>query len=371
MTVRRWTAVFAASLCLGPASATSHEGHDQAPGAASGAGGAGSRVLVSSEARQNLGLEVAEAELRPMETTLPVVGQIAAIPNRSGTVASRIAGRVSWVGVAEGDAVRKGQPLIEIESLQLGDPPPRARYAAPIDGTVIDRHVVPGDSVEPNVHVLEIADLREVLAVGQLFEGQISRVAVGQAVRVRVPSYPDASFDGSVERVGAALDPATRALPFYVRIPNSERKLIPGMRAEIVVITARSENALAVPRRAVLGDFGSAFVFVEQEPDIRYFERVPVVTGLSDDRFVEVLEGVLPGDRVVTQGNYSLQFLTPAAEDSGEHVESAAGDLATQGPSAQPAPGRARLLAVAAGALIAVTVVGIVLRRRRSARGRA
>src|SRR5262245_46676306 len=113
---------FVAGLCLALAlPAQGHEGHDDAPGATPS--GASPNVQVSAQARENLGLQLTEAEIRPMETSLAVIGEIAAIPDRAGAVTSRIPGRASWIGVAEGDLVQKGQPLVEVESLQLGDPP--------------------------------------------------------------------------------------------------------------------------------------------------------------------------------------------------------------------------------------------------------
>jgi multidrug efflux pump subunit AcrA (membrane-fusion protein) len=353
-------------LLFAPTLAAAHEGHAEAPGETASGGAEGGAVSVSEDARRNLGLGLAEAELRPIETTLRVIGEIAPVPSLAGTVSSRIAGRVVSVFVAEGNTVRRGQVVVEVESLQVGDPPPRARYVSPIDGTVIDRHVVAGESVEPNGHLVEIADLSEVLAVGRVFEGQIGRVAVGQSVRVMVPSFPGRVFEGFVERLGGQLDPASRSLPLYVRVKNPEHRLRPNMRAELNVVTERSETALAVPRSAVLGDFGALFVFVEDDDDPTRFERRVVVTGLSDDRFFEILEGVLPGERVVTEGNYSLQFLPPVPpeEATGEHAHEEVEPTSSLLPIAP-------LLAVATGLLGVAAVLLFVLRRMRTARGRA
>ena len=347
---------------------SAHEGHDEAPGTSLAGAGASLIVQVSREARANLGLELVEAEIRPMESTLAVIGEIAPLPNRAGAVTSRIAGRVTWIGVAEGDSVRKGAPLVEVESLQLGDPPPRARYSAPLSGRVVDRHVVPGDSVETNAHLLEIADLGEVLAVGHLFEGQIGRVKIGQKTRVRVPSYPGAVFEGVVERIGSALDPANRSLPVYVRVPNSEGKLLPRMPAELAVVVASSDAALAIPRSALLGDFGNEFVFVEQDPEQGLFKRVPVVRGLDDDQQAEIVEGLLPGDRVVTVGNYSLQFLPPY-EERAESDASTSHDEPVSHPVA-PSSVSWRLVLLGAAALIACSIATVALLRRRAPRGR-
>ncbi len=313
----RLIALFAAAVAtaLAPPSATqAHEGHDDAPGEATAGEAAGALVLVSEAARRNLGLETQEAELRSIERALTVIGEIQPEPFRSGTVSSRIAGRVFAVYAREGERVRRGQRLVEVESFQVGDPPPRVSYAAPLGGIVTDRHVVAGDDVEPNRHLFEIADLREVLAVGRVFEGQIGRVSIGQTARVRVPSYPEKIFEGVVERLGGQLDPASRSLPVFVRVANPEEELRPNMRATLSLVTDRAELALAVPKNAVLGEFGNPFVFVQREDEPDLFERRAVVTGLSDDRYVEVLDGVLPGERVVIEGNYSLQYLPPVAE---------------------------------------------------------
>ena len=270
-------------------------------------------------ARRNLGLETEEAELRPVETAVTVIGEIVADPQRSGTISSRIEGKVTAIYATEGQHVRRGQELVEVESLQIGDPPPRVRYAAPIDGIVTDRHIVIGDDVERNGHLFEIADLREVLAVGRVFEGQIGQVALGQAVRVRVPSYPEEIFEGVVERLGGQLDPVSRALPVFVRVPNTRGELRPNMRATLSLVTARADLALVVPKAAVLGEFGNPFVFVQHEDEPHLFERRAVVTGISDDRYIEILDGVLPGERVVTAGNYSLQYLPPVSEPPEPH----------------------------------------------------
>ena len=307
----------ALALCMTTPS-SAHTGHTEAPGSES-AGATTGPIEVSEVAQRNLGLTVQEADLRPIETTLRVIGEIQGDPARSGTVSSRISGRVSAVYAQEGERVRKGEAVVEVESLQLGDPPPRARYSSPISGIVTDRHVVVGDDVEPNRHLFEIVDLSEVLAIGRVFEGQIGRVSVGQKVRVRVPSYPEEVFLGVVERLGGKLDAKSRSLAIYIRVANPEERLRPHMRTTLSLVTGGAELALAIPKSAVLGEAGQFFAFVQDEERPELFERRSLVIGVSNDRFTEVIEGLYPGERVVSQGNYSLQYLTPiAVEEEGE-----------------------------------------------------
>lgn len=319
--------VLAALLLATPAHAHEGEDHEAAPGTEGAAAAGGGPVEVSEVAQRNLGLVVVGADLQPIDATLRVIGEIQADPARSGTVASRISGRVSGVFAQEGQRVEKGEPIVEVESLQLGDPPPRARYGSPVSGVVIDRHVVLGDDVDPSQHLLEVADLTEVLAVGRIFEGQVGRVAVGQKVRVRVPSYQDEVFEGVIERLGGKLDPTTRSLAVYARVANPAGLLRAHMRATLTVVTGGADLALAVPRSAVLGEAGHLFVFVQDEEQATRFERRAIVLGVENDRVVEVVDGLLPGERVVSEGNYSLQYLAPVADEAeGHEHEASAGE---------------------------------------------
>ncbi len=138
-----------------------HEGHAHAPGEedviTSGP------ITITAEAKTNLALKVEEAGLRTLEKTFMVIGQIEPIPSRSAAVTSRISGRVVDIKAMEGQLVKKGEPLIEIESRQVGNPPPRVQYSAPIDGVVTDRDVVLNDSIEPDKHLLEIVDMSELV----------------------------------------------------------------------------------------------------------------------------------------------------------------------------------------------------------------
>lgn len=295
-----------------------HEGHDKAPGEGGALPTAGP-IAITAEAKKNLALKVEEAELRSLDKTALVFGQIEVIPNHSAAVSSRIAGRVTDVKVSDGELVKKGQVVVEVESLQLGDPPPHVQYSAPIDGVVIDRHAVKGDSVEPNKHLMEIVDLSEVYAEGRIFEGQVAAIKTGQKVRVAVESYPKEEFTGTVDLLSGTLDAETRTLKVWVRIKNPDLRLRPNMRARLNIVTAQADSVVTVPLSAVLGEAGNLFVFVQSDTDELIYERKPVVVGMKDDRYAEIIEGVFPSDKVVVDGNYQLQYVTtrpPTAKPS-------------------------------------------------------
>lgn len=296
-----------------------HAGHDKAPGEDDSP--QNGPVEISPEAKKNLGITTELVDLKTIETTQMVIGNIEVIPGMAATLSSRISGRVSELLVVENDVVKRDQLLVAVESRLLGNPPPSVKYTAPIDGIIMDRHIVVGDSVEPDSHLLEVADLSFVYAEGRIFEGQIALIRVGQKVRVRVEAYPDESWEGVIDRTGASLDPETRTLRIWVRIPNKDLRLRPHMRSRLFIVTAENTDAVAVPIKAVLGDTGNLFVFIQADTDGLKFERRAVVTGLRDDRYIEIVEGVLPGDEVVTEGSYQLQYVTTRKSDSEKHSE--------------------------------------------------
>lgn len=300
-------------LVLGTtARSLAHEGHAHAPGEedviTSGP------ITITAEAKTNLALKVEEAQLRALEKTLLVIGQIEPIPSRSAAVTSRIPGRVVDIKAMEGQFVKKGDPLIEIESRQVGDPPPRVQYAAPIDGVVTDRDVVLNDSIEPDKHLLEIVDMSELYAEGRIFEGQIAQVKTGQKVRVTVESFPGETFTGTIDLIGGALEPETRTLKIWARVANPEGRLRPNMRATLNIVTGHADSVVAIPHSAVLGESGNLFAFVQADEKGLTYERRPVITGIKDDQYIEIIEGIFPTDKVVTLGNYQLQYVTSTAK---------------------------------------------------------
>ena len=355
-----------------PFRALPHEGHNKAPGQGGEAPVSGP-IAITAEAKKNLALVVEEAQLRRLEKTFMVFGKIEAIPNRTAAVSSRIPGRVTDLKIAENETVKKGQVLVEVESRQIGDPPPRVQLVAPMNGTVMDRHVVLGDTVEPDKHLLEIADLSEVYAEGQIFEGQVAWVKVGQKVRVSVESYPTNIFTGTVDLIGGALDPESRTLKVWVRIPNPDASLRPNMRTRLNIVTAEADTVVTVPHSAVLGDAGHFFIFVQSDTDELVYERKPVVLGMKDDRYWEIVEGVFPSDKVVTLGNYQLQYVTtrkpvakPTGESAGTNAPVATHDEAKTAGSEHSGAAISPLIwmGVALGVLLLVNASILLLRKR-------
>lgn len=222
------------------------------------------------------------------------------------------------------------------------------------------------DSVEPDKHLLEIVDTSEVFAEGQIFEGQVALVKIGQKVRVNVESFPGETFTGTVELIGGQLEPETRTLKVWVRVPNADARLRPNMRATLHIVTDQADSVVAIPHSAVLGEAGNLFAFVQTDKDGLIYERRAVVTGIKDDQYVEIVEGVFPSDKVVTLGNYQLQYVTSKPKPAAPGAAVAKGEpAAAEGARSQPAWTILKWLGVAFALMIAGSVIAAIVRRRR------
>lgn len=312
--------LFLLAFLIIPAPAYAHEGHDHAPGEDDGS--QTGPIVITKEAEKNLGIKILEAKPRVIGEVISVIGQVEAIPRKSAAISSRVSGRVSSLKVQEGEVVKRGESLIEVESRQLGDPPPRVEYKSPIDGVVIDRHAVLGETVEPDRHLFEVADLTEVYVAGKVYENQIRLVEIGQRARISVESYLGESFEGVVELMSGALDPESHTLKVWIRVSNGLQKLRPNMLSTLYIYIGQSDPVIAIPNEGILGgEGGGYFTFVQSDSNPLEYNKQSVVIGVRDDQYTEIIEGILPGDKVVTSGNYQLQYVKTQKKNKGEQSE--------------------------------------------------
>jgi len=281
-----------------------------------------SEIEVSAHVAQNIGLQSVAAELRPIERTVSALGRVEAEPGSLVAITSRVAGRVTELAVHDGQRVEVGDFLVAVESRVAAQTPPRLRFTSPIPGRVLEAEIPLGGAVEPADTLLTLVDLSEVDVVGEIHSRDLSSVRLGQRVRVRSEAYPGEIFEGELKTIAANVDPQTGTRRVFVHTPNLDEKLLLGMRVQLSIIVEEQARTIIIPREAVRGEAGEFFVFRELPNESgnsdatashgRHYERTSVVLGLRDDRFVEVIDGVLPGDRVVTRGNYQLEYLEAA-----------------------------------------------------------
>lgn len=282
-------------------------------------------VILKAEGIKNLGIEYAVVERKDFESTIFAIGHIREIPQNHSVLSSRISGRIVKVNAFEGDRVQKNDILVRVESRQPGNPPPVIDLRAPRDGLVVASHIRLGEPVEPEKELLDIMDLNEVWATAQVPEDAVSQIKPGTKAHIRIPALGGTTIDGELLRFDpkASLEGGTFGAIF--KLPNKDFLLRPGMRAEFSIVTSSRSNVMAVPREALQGDTAHRVVYVKHIEIPNAFSRLPVQTGEKNDRHVEILSGLFPGDEVVTTGSYALSFSSGSGLSLKEALDAAHG----------------------------------------------
>lgn len=286
------------------------ESHDESPSGA---------ITLSEQAKINIGITTDIADFRTVEQILRVPGAVSAHPNRIAYVNTRIEGRVEKLLAEIGDKVVSGQILARVQSRRFGNPIPSVDITAPISGTITKRNVFSGSSIDPLMPLFEIMDLSTVIIEGEVFEDNIPSLNIGQKSRIHLNAYPDEIFEGEITFISSVLDHENRTAIIWVSVENKLGKLKPGMFGTVAIVVGSNPEAIAVRINAVMKDGPDEFVFVENG---EFYEKLDVVTGFSDDIYIEILDGLYPGDIVVTQGNHQLLAVATRPQAAGVQDES-------------------------------------------------
>lgn len=330
--------------------------------------GAGTIVSIDSRVVQNMNVQTALVERRDLTHQIRTVGYLEYDQERMVTVTTKYTGWVEKVYVNYvGEPVRKGQPLFEIYSPELvqteqellsaieyakkftaisatrsvdsaNDARRRAealvdaartrlsywdispeqiveleetgkifrtlKVVAPSSGLVMKRMPgLEGMAVKPGMQAYHIANLGSLWLSVELFEDQLAWIGERAPAEVTFTYFPGETFRGTVRFIEPEFSEKTRTLRVKLEVPNPDRRLRAGMFATVVFQPIAAPEALAVPSLAVLRTGQRNVVVVDLGEGL--FTPREVTLGHQGAVFVEVLEGLEEGDRVVT----SAQFL--------------------------------------------------------------
>ena len=178
---------------------------------------------------------------------------------------------------------------------------------SPISGMVVQKMVSPGMLIQAGTTVcFTISDVSTVWVQGHVFDRDLPTIRVGDAVAETNPSF-DGTFQGTVEYIGAFVDPATRTTPVRVVTRNPKGLLKKDMFVDAVIRTNSRNNIMVVPVSAVLrDDKNEPMVYVQVEPG--KFAQRPVTIGTQQDGMVAIAGGLTDRDNVVSDGSVFIQF---------------------------------------------------------------
>lgn len=178
--------------------------------------------------------------------------------------------------------------------------------SSPGNGVVIARAVNPGQVVSAGQELVAVTDLSTVWVIGDLYEKDFPSVRVGSNVTITVPST-NQTLRGRVAYIDPRVDPATRTAKVRVEVPNGGGNLRLGMFVTMTLETRSTQRVTVVPQGAVqtVGERSVVYTPVEGE-EAKFTER-PVQLGPQRGTLVQVVEGLKPGEKVVTDGSFFLR----------------------------------------------------------------
>jgi biotin carboxyl carrier protein len=282
-------------------------------------------IILEEAAVANLQLDFAEAEETTFEETVFALGNIEVLPGKKAVVSSRIPGRTFSVLVIPHQEVDVDAEVAWVESRQPGDPPPVIKLTAPISGIVSKVNIAQGQPVSPDAELIEIIDLSIIEAAAHVPQHLAGQLKPGQVAHIRVPALPDKVFEAKLAHIAAVADADTSTIEAAFHVPNPDKLLRPGMKAEFSIVASTREGVMSIPRGAVQGDAAERFVYIKDYELKNAFVKTSIVLGAQNDQFVEVVKGLFPGDEVVTRGAYALGFAGKGSVSLKEAMDAAHG----------------------------------------------
>jgi membrane fusion protein (multidrug efflux system) len=299
-------------------------------------------------------VEAAKVVAAPLSEQVTAIGTL--LSNEAVTISSEIPGRLQEIHFQEGQPIDKGAPLFTLDDsiyrAQLDDAAAKLRLAeqtnkrtsalftnkyataqsadesasnlavstaavelarvqlekahivAPFSGIVGLRRVSVGEYITAGQALVNLEAIDPVKADFRMPEKFLPAIRVGQTIRIKVDAFPEDSFEGKVYAIDPRLDVAGRSLLVRAVVPNGDQRLRPGLFARVTVLLQLKEDALSVPEQAIVPQGDSQFVFKIVDGKVHLTK---VVTGTRRDGRVEIVEGLAPGDQVVTAGQLKIR----------------------------------------------------------------
>ena len=317
-------------------------------------------VKINPAKVQELGVQIATVEKRPLTHTIRAVGTVQADERRLFVVNTKFEGWIDKLYVnATGQPVRRGEPLMEVYApelvvaereyalalqsqrsmanasaeprgaagqlaqaslqrlrnwdisdeqlarLQRGTVTRTLTLRAPADGIVLEKTAVEGMRFMPGDPLYRLADLSSVWLIADVFEQDIGALRDGQNAKVTVNAYPDATFSGKVAFIYPTVSAETRTGKVRIVVPNPDLRLKIGMYANVALDVGVTDHpVVAVPDSAVIDSGTRQAVLVARGEGT--FEPREVKLGAHADGYYEVRQGLATGDRVVVSANFLI-----------------------------------------------------------------
>ena len=208
-------------------------------------------------------------------------------------------------GAADGRLRNLDYPEVELEKLRRGERPARTiAVLSPVAGTVVEKMAVEGMRYQPGETLFRIVDTSTMWVLAEVYEQDLAFVKVGDMAKVTVNTWPDRSFPGRVTFIYPSVGKESRTAKLRIEVANPDGLLRADMAATVEIEAPIAGRWVAVPDSAVI-DSGKRQVVLVERGEGRYEPR-PVKLGARVQGYVQVLDGLKPGERVVTSATFLI-----------------------------------------------------------------
>ena len=313
-------------------------------------------VTIDPDVVNNLGVRTETVERINLNSQVSTVGYVQYDENKLIHIHPRVSGWVEKLYIkSSGETVTQGQPLYELYSPELVNAQEelvlamqrnnttlikaaeqrltslninasfikqikqtrqvkqRVVFYAPQSGIVDNLSIREGFFVQPSNKIMSVGDLSQVWVLTEVFERQVPFVQQGDKVTMTLDFLPERKWQGQVDFIYPVLNEATRTLQLRLVFNNSDRALKPNMFAQVMIHSKTEQPVLAIPKEAVIRTENQNRVVVVL--DDNQFKSVAVTLGKSSQQYIEVLSGLIEGDRVVTSAQFLIDSESSKSSD--------------------------------------------------------
>jgi Cu(I)/Ag(I) efflux system membrane fusion protein len=313
-------------------------------------------VRISPDVINNLGVRVSESRLQVMHNEITTVGYVQYDQDQLVHIHPRVEGWIEKLYVkAAGDPVAYNQALYALYSPQLVNAQEEfllaldrkntrlieaaesrlmslqipvseikrlkadksvsqtVTFYAPQSGVVDNLNIREGFYVKPGTTLMSIGKLEQVWVEAEIFERQAAEVAVAMPVTMTLDYLPGREWSGMVDYVQPTVDPQTRTIKLRLRFANADGVLKPNMFAQVVIHTENDQRVLVVPKESLIrtGKMDRVVLALGEGR----FKSIEVNVGRFDADSVEILDGLVAGDKVVTSAQFLLDSESSKSSD--------------------------------------------------------
>ena len=318
-------------------------------------------VEIPADKQKLIGLRTAAVGLQPLTKTIRTVGRIENDERRQAFINAKVEGWIEKLHIkATGVTVKQGQPVAEIYSPELlatqqeflnvlrwkkslkeegfgallaqdaeailgaarqrlrlwdisedqirqiedtGQPIRALTLYSPVSGQVIQKMAVQGMKIMPGEKLFEVVDLSAVWVVADIYESELPLIKVGDLAQIRLSYFPGQEFSAVIDFIYPTLSAESRTAKARFTLPNPQGKLKPQMFGQ-VELKINLGRRLAVPEGAVIDTGARQIVYVDKGEG--NFEPREVTVGLRAEKWVEILKGLKPGEKVAASANFLI-----------------------------------------------------------------